>query len=196
MTLWVLPNLAVAGAHLTARATLGGAQSYPGVAKFVRLDDRVWRGANPTMEGYRQLAADGVTTVVDLRAEGPTDLQAQLAPLGLTVVQIPVRDGQSPTPHQVDQFREVARSSPGIVFVHCGAGVGRTGVMAAAQLSADGDGAGRLLTENLALGTPSLEQLYTVATLDDGETERAPAVVVAASRVVDAPRRIMHVLGW
>jgi len=196
LALWVIPNLAILGAHLTARAALGGPESYSGVGKFARLSDQVWRGANPSVDGYRQLAADGVSTVVELRAEAPGHLEAALAPLGLEVVRIPVRDGQAPTPEQVQEFLGVVQDAPGIVFVHCGAGVGRTGSMAAAELTARGVSATTALAENLAMGTPSLEQMFTTATAEDGEMRSAPAMITLASRVVDAPRRAFHVLGF
>ncbi|HEY3238552.1 MAG TPA: hypothetical protein VGL92_03225, partial [Acidimicrobiia bacterium] len=43
------------------------------------------------------------------------------------------------------------------------------------------------LRRNLSVGPPSLEQLAFVAGLDDGD--RPGPVLVAASRVLDAPRR-------
>jgi len=193
LCIWVLPNVVLIGLHLGAAAVVGGPTSYPGVDKFGAVTTQLWRGAAPTAEGYRQLAADGVTTVVDLRAEAPPSLEAELAALGLKLERLPVRDGQSPSPEQIDRFLAILDEAPGIVFVHCGAGVGRTGVFAAAGAQVDGIGA---IATNLAYGTPSLEQLYSAGTLDDGQSHRAPWAVTAASRIVDAPRRIAHVLGF
>lgn len=193
LCIWVVPNVVLIGLHLSAAVVVGGPTSYTGVGKFGAVTSQLWRGAAPTTEGYRELAADGVTTVVDLRAEAPPGLEEELAALGMTLERLPVRDGQSPPPEQIDHFLAILDKAPGIVFVHCGAGVGRTGVFAAAGAQADGFGA---ITTNLAYGTPSLEQLYTVGTLEDGRSHRAPWAVTVASRVVDAPRRIVHVLGF
>lgn len=192
---WVVPNLVILGAHLTARITMGGAEAYVGVEKFAAVDAHVWRGAAPSLEGYRRLAEDGVTTVVELRAEAPSTLEADVAPFGLTVERIPIRDGQSATPAQIDRFASIVADAPGIVFVHCGAGVGRTGVMAGAHLSASGESGSRAVAENLAMGTPSLEQLYAVASMDDGQRGHVPGAITVASRIVDGPRRLLHVLG-
>ncbi|MFD3505577.1 tyrosine-protein phosphatase [Streptomyces sp. NPDC058678] len=94
----------------------------------------------PLPAGYRTLASMGMTTVVDLRAE---DLSAaQLAgprEAGLKVVHLPIRDGQTPKPDQVRQFLGVVAKASGPVFVHCGAGVGRTGAVAAAYLVQTGE---------------------------------------------------------
>lgn len=193
LCIFVVPNVVLIALHLSAAAVVGGPTSYPGVDKFGVVTEELWRGAAPSIEGYRQLAADGVTTVVDLRAEAPPGLDEQLAALGMNLVHMPIRDGQSPPPEQIDQFLSILAEDPGIVFVHCGAGVGRTGVFAAAGAKAEGAGA---IATNLAYGTPSLEQLYTAGTLEDGRSHRAPLPVIVASRVVDAPRRLIHVLGF
>jgi hypothetical protein len=136
-----------------------------------------------------------VTTVVDLRAEDDIARdQAYGRRLGLRVVAMPIRDGQLPSSDQIAQFVNLVDESEGTVFVHCGAGVGRTGAMAAAYLVAtDQAGRAEVLRRNLAVGPPSLEQLWFAATLD-GDADRPPAPIVAASRVLDAPRRILSIV--
>ena len=160
-----------------------------GVEHLRAVDDKVWRGDAPSREGYAGLAKAGVTTVVDLRAERdiepPLDL---LRDLGLTRVALPVRDGQTPTPEQVRAFQRVVAESPGLVYVHCGAGVGRTGSMAGAYLVSAGDDAGDALLRNLSVGPPSVEQIWYVAR-SDGSLQQPPLPVRALSRVLDAPRR-------
>ena len=88
------------------------------------------------------------------------------------------------------------------MYVHCGAGVGRTGVMAAAYLVSSGQADGwSAMRKNLEIGPPSLEQLAFAASLDaddlstDGSLDRPGPLVVALSRTLDAPRRIWHSLG-
>ncbi len=67
----VVGNLAILAASKWARSTtpLTRIESMPGIDKLQAVDAKLWRGAAPTEDGYRNLAAAGTTTVVDLRAE-------------------------------------------------------------------------------------------------------------------------------
>ncbi|WP_235018129.1 fused DSP-PTPase phosphatase/NAD kinase-like protein [Thermomonospora echinospora] len=177
---------------MSAMARTGGeATSLPGVPNFARVDDRVLRGAAPSAEGYRRLAALGVRTVVDLRAERlPASRSTAPGHAGLTVVRLPVRDGQPPSVEQVGRFMAVVQRAPGLVFVHCGAGVGRTGSMAAAYLVGTGQADAATATRrSLAVGPPSLEQVVFMRRLHGTRAGRPPRLVVALSRFADSPRR-------
>jgi protein tyrosine phosphatase (PTP) superfamily phosphohydrolase (DUF442 family) len=163
-----------------------------GINHFVAVDGQVWRGSAPGARGYRALADRGVTTVVDLRAEDLTERQVS-APreAGLTLVRLPVRDGQTPTESQVERFLAVVRGAEGRVFVHCGAGVGRSGAMSAAYLVRTGqESPAGAVHRNLAVGPPSIEQIYYAVNLRRDGSAQPPLAVRAVSRALDAPRRI------
>ncbi len=195
----VVGNLTILAASFWARETTATAtpSSVEGVDNLRAVDDRLWRGAAPTTDGYRNLARAGVTTVVDLRAEDGLEHDARtVEELGMNLVRIPMRDGQVPTTEEVNAFLAATGTANGRIFVHCGAGVGRTGAMVGAYQVNLGDLSGRdALRRNLAVGPPSLEQIAYVNSLDREGAERPGAVVTMASRVLDFPRRAWHVIG-
>ena len=189
----VVGNLTILGANLIARAMFEppATPDLAGITNLEAVDDHLWRGAAPSDRGYRALAAHGVGTVVDLRAEEDLAVNKRLLrELDIDLVSIPLRDGQTPTPGQVKEFLAEVRRTDKKVFVHCGAGVGRTGTMAASYLVATGQAEPlEALGRNLAIGPPSLEQITFVADLAGRGVERPPAVISFVSRVLDGPRR-------
>ena len=191
----VLGNLLISSAWIWARVTTStpDVPRLPGVSNLAAADDRLWRGAAPSEAGYQVLAQHGVTTVVDLRAEKHICVpQKLLADLRLKHVAIPLRDGQAPSREQMDFFVQVVESNRGRVFVHCAAGVGRAGTMAAAYLVKTGKmSATCALRQNLAVGPPSLEQIAFVFQLGLDGIDRPNVVLTGLSRVLDAPRRIL-----
>lgn len=185
----ILGNITIVSMHLWAQRTtpMVVPEAPVEVENFYRVDDKLMRGGRPDEAAYRDLATAGVTTVVDLRAERGIERPMRLLNrLGITLVQIPMRDGQAPTDGQVDRFIAAVHDSAGKVYVHCMAGVGRTGTMVASYLVEEkGLNSAAALRLNMAVGPPSLEQIAFAA-----DTEQPNPMLVGFSRILDAPRRI------
>jgi protein tyrosine phosphatase (PTP) superfamily phosphohydrolase (DUF442 family) len=185
-------NIAIFGLSAFAQMTVSttSVKGVDGVGHLRAVDEKVWRGANPSRDGYRALADAGVVTEVDLRAGSTSPEDPFIESLGIDVVHIPMRDGQLPSDDDVDRFLEVVRESKGTVFVHCAAGVGRTGVMVTSYLDRTHQQSGvRSVLDNLSIGPPSLEQIVFAA--GGGDTTPHP-LIVATSRVLDFPRQFWN----
>ena len=195
----LLANLAILGTSLALQAAAADpAITAEGVHNLRVVDDRVLRGAAPSASGYRTLAGQGVATVIDLRAEEDLDVPvALLDELGVELVSLPIRDGQTPTEDQVRAVLDAVERADGLVYLHCGAGVGRTGAMAAAYLVATGQRSrAQVLRANLAVGPPTVEQLFYASFLHTDDFEQPPVFVTATSRFLDAPRRLWSRYGF
>ena len=189
-------NLALIAASWWARSNtdLHAGPQLDGVRKLYVVDDRVWRGAQPGTEGFRSLAERGVTTVVDLRP-GTDALRTddEVRALGMEPVHMPVTDGQPPSPEQVRDLVRVVDRTTGIVFLHCGEGVGRAGTMSSAYKVTTGQAsAADALRESLAIGVLTLEQIAFIRSLDHDGAHEPPAVVTAVSRFLDGPRQLVN----
>lgn len=94
----------------------------------MKLSDNLTVGAQPTEEQLKQLAGQGIKSVVNLRTEGeeeqplsPQEEGEKVRALGMQYLHIPV-SSKAPGPEQVDQFRSELPRLPGPVFVHCAKG--------------------------------------------------------------------------
>jgi protein-tyrosine phosphatase len=99
-----------------------------------KVDDKLIRGARPTAEKLRALHDAGCTTTVNLCEEMLEGDDEVLKAAGLSPDEckhIGITDNTPPGPEKVQEFIETVRNAPGRVYVHCEAGVGRTGVMVA-----------------------------------------------------------------
>jgi protein tyrosine/serine phosphatase len=111
------------------------------IERFQQVDERLYRGAQPTAEAFRRLRDLGVRTVVNLRMEADarkTGEQRTVESLGMRYVAIPVEDGNFFTrsrriPEEAirDFFATVEDNDRRPVFVHCHRGADRTGALVA-----------------------------------------------------------------
>jgi tyrosine-protein phosphatase SIW14 len=97
----------------------------PGVTNFAKVSESLWRGAQPTAEGFRNLEKAGVKTVVNLRSDhDDADL---LSGTNLKQVRIGTK-AWDPDEDEIVAFLKVVRDRENWpVFVHCAKGQDRTG---------------------------------------------------------------------
>jgi protein tyrosine phosphatase (PTP) superfamily phosphohydrolase (DUF442 family) len=105
-----------------------------GIPNPGKINDGLYRGAQPNEQGLEELKKLGITTIVDLRAEdrGKSEWERQQAEkLGMRFVHIPIAGFAAPTNEEVAQFLTLFRDSQQKIFVHCLLGEDRTGVFVA-----------------------------------------------------------------
>jgi protein tyrosine phosphatase (PTP) superfamily phosphohydrolase (DUF442 family) len=111
------------------------AGSAPGIKNFDRVDTHVYRGGQPTSEGFRYLARIGVGTIVDLREPGDRSKEEQRVVIraGMKYVNVPMTGLVPPTEAQISAILAMLEDTSGApVFVHCLRGADRTGAVIAA----------------------------------------------------------------
>ncbi len=109
-------------------------QTVRGVPNLQTVNENVLRGGQPTEEGFRNLAARGVKTIVDLRKRDDRSRAEEklVKSLGMRYVSIPMKGMHTPTEQQISRAMHVLRDeSAAPVFVHCQRGADRTGVVVA-----------------------------------------------------------------
>ena len=103
-----------------------------GVKNFGKVTPFLYRGAQPTPEGFKTLSKMGVNVVIDARLSGRDKESQQVNALGMQYVSIPWHC-LFPTDEKMARFLAVLRENRGKkVFVHCRYGDDRTGMMIAA----------------------------------------------------------------
>src|SRR5271157_3267134 len=92
-----------------------------GVPNFQQVNDRIYRGGQPSDDGFKYVARLGIKTVIDLRQE-PDQVAAEeklVSAAGMRFINIPMDDLGAPTDAQIAlAFAVLADDSAGPVFVH------------------------------------------------------------------------------
>ncbi len=105
-----------------------------GVGNFGRVAGNLYRGAQPSAEGFAELEKLGVGIVVNFRDEPSEQTKEQRAAeaLGMRYVGIGWNARKEPSDAQVAEFLNLVRANAqSKIFVHCHWGADRTGVMVA-----------------------------------------------------------------
>jgi len=121
---------------IVASLRFAGAEEAPGVPNFHQVNQQVFRGAQPTKEGWNSLAKLGVKVVIDLRQDkegGEHLISAEAKAVqeaGMRYVNVPLKGIVAPSDDQIAKIL-IILNGPDPVFVHCRQGKDRTGVVIA-----------------------------------------------------------------
>jgi protein tyrosine/serine phosphatase len=118
----------------TQAAWSKGGQS-EAVSNFAKVTDTLYRGAQPSNEGFSSLQKMGVSIIVNFRNEADETAaeKREVESLGMKYVGIPWKGSDEPSSAQIVQFLNLVRAnSQAKIFVHCLRGADRTGTMIAA----------------------------------------------------------------
>jgi protein-tyrosine phosphatase len=128
-----------------------------------KVDDKVIRGSRPTPDKLRRLYAGGCRTTVNLCREMSDGDAGLIDQAGLTgqmdTKHIEITDNTPPAPEDVAELIAYLASREGLVYVHCEAGVGRTGVMVACHRMEQGWTLANALHEARQFGCAMPDQL-------------------------------------
>ena len=112
----------------------GKDSSFPNIkiSNFGQMDQNFYRGARPKSEDFKNLAALGIKTVIDLTDNSREREEPAVVAAGMHYVNIPIVDKAYPSSEQVSAFLKVANDpATGKFYVHCAGGRHRTGIMGA-----------------------------------------------------------------
>ena len=102
------------------------------IKNFGQMDERFYRGAQPKEKDYKDLAALGIKTIIDLTDEPKPYEQSLVESLGMKYINIPMIAKKYPTEEATKMFLKFAGDpATGKFFVHCAGGRHRTGAMGA-----------------------------------------------------------------
>lgn len=138
----------------------GQKRKIKGVGNFGEVTPALFRGAQPTHEGFEALAKMGIDIVVDARGNRTDSEGKEVGNLGMQYVAIPWHC-PSPNDDVIARFLKLVQENPNKkVFVHCRLGEDRTGMMVAAyRMAAQGWTADEAMNEMQQFGFSSFHHL-------------------------------------
>src|SRR6516164_5696436 len=94
------------------RYNLARKANIPGVKDAGRVDDFLYRGAQPSEKGLKELRKVGVDAIIDLRGEWPWEVKKErryAQSLGMHFVNLPGNGWSAPSDRQVAEFLRIVQ---------------------------------------------------------------------------------------
>jgi tyrosine-protein phosphatase SIW14 len=115
----------------------------PDIPDFGKVDDHLYRGAQPRVGGLDEIKKYGIDTVVDLRGELHGLIQNErehAQSLGMRFINLPGNGWALPKDQEIAQFFSLIQERPQrTIFIHCWLGGDRSGMFIAAyRIAFDG----------------------------------------------------------
>jgi tyrosine-protein phosphatase SIW14 len=136
LLLAALPLVGLAGVKKDPIANVTKIQ----IDNFGKINANYYRGAQPDDRDYRDLAALGIHTVIDLTRDGRINESTLVQQAGMKFYRIPLTTSERPSDAAVVEFLKLVNDPANQpVYVHCQGGRHRTGVMTAVyRMTQDG----------------------------------------------------------
>jgi protein tyrosine/serine phosphatase len=176
-----LLTIAVLAAVVLCFAGDRGQPAAHGIENFGKVNDHLYRGAEPDANAIKNLQDLGVKTIIDLRtAHELWKLEPEKAAgAGISYTNVPLNGLGRPTDEQVDHILALIETSPGPVFVHCEYGCDRTGTIIACY---------RIRHDHWPLSVAVAEaEAYGLSRLERGMRNYIAAFAASDAKKADTP---------
>jgi protein tyrosine phosphatase (PTP) superfamily phosphohydrolase (DUF442 family) len=110
-----------------------GLPAQEGIGNFGKVDEHLYRGAQPDADGIRNLQKLGVKLIVNLRMPDDSwkEEEAEAIASGILYTNFPMTGRGTPNDGQVKQILALFEKFSDPIFVHCQHGCDRTGTIVA-----------------------------------------------------------------
>jgi len=181
-------RLASLGLLLIAASGFGGPRGLPpidGIINFGRVNEGLYRGAQPDELGIKNLKRLGVKMIINLRMpkEALKAEQDQADANGIIYTNLPLAGIGRPTDAQVAKILSLIESSTSPVFIHCEHGCDRTGtIIACYRIKHDRWSGASALQEAGEFGMSKLERGMRDYVMDFARSVNKPSPAPSTAR--------------